>query len=321
MTEGLRIGRAGDLRERAAPAVPRGGTPARRRSGRRRMSDTPWPWLAPLIAMLAGLALYPLFYNIWLSFQEFDAASRGLEFVGSANWSQLFSDSRMWDAMQVTLLYSGICLALQVVLGMGIALLLDADEPGFGLLRGILTLTLVIPPAIAGMMFLLMEDAQFGLIPLALKALGIMEPNGAILSDPQLALWGVVLADTWQWTPFMVLIFLAGLRSLPSEPFEGAMIDGAGPIQIFWRLTLPMMWRVMAIAILIRGIDLFRMFDYVYVMTSGGPGTATYTLSLYAWQQTFSFINWGYGAALSLLTLFIIVVAANLFVKFSGLRW
>jgi multiple sugar transport system permease protein len=318
----LRIGRAGDLRNRASPAVPRGrGAISRRVGGRRYLTDTPWPWLAPLVVLLAGLAIFPLFYNIWLSFHEFVPSSRGLEYVGTANWSQLFADTRMWDSLQVTLLYSGICLALQVILGMAIALLLDADEPGFGLLRGVLTLTLVIPPAIAGMMFLLMEDAQFGLIPVMLKALGIMEPNGAILSDPSLALWGVVLADTWQWTPFMVLIFLAGLRSLPSEPFEGAMIDGAGPIQMFLRLTLPMMWRVMAIAILIRGIDLFRMFDYVYVMTSGGPGTATYTLSLYAWQQTFSFINWGYGAALSLFTLFIIVVAANLFVKYSGLRW
>ncbi|MCQ0986118.1 carbohydrate ABC transporter permease [Jiella marina] len=319
---GLQIAHAGDLTGRMAADVPPSMGGAARSTRRRKfLSDTPWPWLAPLITMLGVFALYPLFYNIWLSFQEFLPRRRSLEYVGFENWATMFADSRMWEALQVTLLYTGICLAIQIVLGMILALLLDSDAPGFGLLRGVLTLTLVVPPAITGMMFLLMEDPQFGLLPFVLKSLGIMDGSGAILSDPTLALWGVILADVWQWTPFMVLIFLAGLRALPKEPFESAMIDGANVFQTFTRLTLPMMWKVIAIAVLIRGIDLFRMFDYVYVMTSGGPGTATYTLSLYAWQQTFSFIKWGYGAALSLFTLFIIVVSANLFVWAAKLKW
>ena len=312
---GAGAGRGGP---RVALGTPSGAATLARR---RHLSDSPWPWLAPLIVLLAGLALYPLFYNIWLSFHEFVPRERGLAWVGTENWSRLWADERMWGSLWVTLRYTATCLVIQVALGMGIALLLDNDDPGFGLLRGVLTLTLVIPPAITGMMFLLLEDAQFGLIPYVLKGLGIMSGSGAILSSPTLALWGVMLADIWQWTPFMVLIMLAGLRALPKEPFEGAMIDGASAWQTFTRLTLPMMWRVIAIAVLIRGIDLFRTFDYVYVMTSGGPGTATYTLSLYAWQQTFSFIKWGYGATISLFALFIIVVAANLFVWVARLRW
>lgn len=296
-----------------------GGGKAARSGGY--ISDSPWLWLAPLVLMLLVFALYPLFYNIWLSFHEFVPRERGLAYVGTENWQRLFNDPRMWGALWVTLAYTGACLAIQVVLGMAIALLLDSDDKGFGLLRAILTLTLVIPPAITGMMFLLMEDAQFGLIPFTLRALGLMAPTGQILADPSRALAGVMLADIWQWTPFMVLIFVAGLRALPRDPFESAMIDGANPLQVFVRLTLPMMWKVIAIAVLIRGIDLFRTFDYVYVMTSGGPGTATYTLSLYAWQQTFSFIKWGYGASISLFALFIIVVAANIFVYFARLRW
>lgn len=271
--------------------------------------------------MLLAFALYPFFYNIWLSFHEFVPRRRALEYVGFENWQTLFDDPRMWGALWVTLTYTAICLTIQLILGMGIALLLDSDDRGFGILRAVLTCTLVIPPAITGMMFLLMEDAQFGLIPFTLRALGIMEPTGTILSNPDRALAGVMLADIWQWTPFMVLIFVAGLRSLPRDPFESAMIDGANALQIFWRLTLPMMSKVIAIAVLIRGIDLFRTFDYVYVMTSGGPGTATYTLSLYAWQQTFSFIKWGYGASISLFALFIILVVANIFVYFTRLRW
>ena len=297
------------------------GTGRPTRVPRRYLTDSPWIWLSPLIAMLAVFALYPFFYNIWLSFHEFVPRDRGLAYVGFANWEKLFDDPRMWGALWVTLAYTGMCLAIQLVLGMAIALLLDSDDPGFSLLRGVLTLTLVIPPAITGMMFLLMEDAQFGLIPYVLRAIGAMGPTGQILSDPDRALAGVMLADIWQWTPFMVLIFVAGLRALPKDPFESAMIDGANAFQIFYRLTLPMMGKVIAIAVLIRGIDLFRTFDYVYVMTSGGPGTATYTLSLYAWQQTFSFIKWGYGASISLFALFIIVVAANIYVYFTRLRW
>lgn len=285
------------------------------------ISDHPLPWLLPLIAILVVFALYPFFYNIWLSAHEFIPRKRGLEFVGLENWFKLFADPRMWNALWVTLFYTGFCLAVELTLGMAIALLIDSDDTGFGILRGLLTLTLVIPPAITGMMFLLMEDAQFGLIAWLLRDMGLIDPQTAILADSSLALWGVIVADIWQWTPFMVLIFVAGLRAIPSEPYESAMIDGAGAWQVFRRITLPMMGKVIAIAVLIRGIDLFRMFDYVYVMTSGGPGTATYTLSLYAWQQTFSFLKWGYGATLSLFALIIVLLVANLFVAIAKVRW
>lgn len=285
------------------------------------ISDHALPWLLPLLAMLLVFALYPFFYNIWLSFHEFVPRKRALEFVGFENWAKLFDDSRMWGALSITLLYTAGCLLIQLVLGLGIALLLDSDDPGYGFLRAMLTLTLVIPPAVTGMMFLLLEDAQFGLITYMLDQLGVLHHIGSILGNPATALIGVMLADIWQWTPFMVLIFLAGLRAMPQEPFESAVIDGASNWQIFRRLTLPMLGKVIAIAVLIRGIDLFRTFDYIYVMTSGGPGTATYTLSLYAWQQTFTFIKWGYGATISLFTLLVILVVANIFVLLTRLRW
>jgi len=290
------------------------------RAPRAMLSDHALPWLLPLIAMLVVFAVFPFFYNIWLSMHEFVPKRRALEWVGGANWVKLFADGRLWGALGTTLLYTAICLVIQLVLGLGIALLLDSDDPGFGFLRGVLTLTLVIPPAITGMMFLLLEDAQFGVFTYALKSIGLLGGQ-SILGNPATALAGVMLADIWQWTPFMVLIFLAGLRAMPTEPFESAVIDGASAWQIFRRLTLPMLSKVIAIAVLIRGIDLFRTFDYVYVMTSGGPGTSTYTLSLYAWQQTFSFINWGYGATISLFSLFVILIVANVFVYLTKLRW
>lgn len=285
------------------------------------ISDHPLPWLLPMIAVLLVFTIYPLIYNIWLSFHEYAPMKRRLVWVGTENWAKLWEDARLWQSLFVTFTYFFIALFFQVVLGMAIALLLDSEEPGFGILRGLLTLTLVIPPAVVGMMFLLMQDPEFGVMSYSLDWLGILDSTTPILSTPSLALAGVLVADIWQWTPFMVLIFLAGLRALPPEPYEAAMLDGASSWHTFRRLTLPMMNKVIAVAVLIRGIDLFRVFDYVFVMTSGGPGTATYTLSLYAWQQTFSFIKWGYGATISLLTLAIILIIANLFIWLAKVRW
>ena len=285
------------------------------------ISDSPIPWLAPLVALLVVFTIYPLFYNIWLSFHEYFPRKRAIQFVGMQNWQQLWEDTRFWSSLGVTFVYFAIALVFEIVLGMAIALLLDAELPGFGGLRAILSLTLVIPPAIAGMMFLLMEDAQFGVLTYILNSLGLLDKTTPILATSSTALGGVLVAEIWQWPPFMVLIFMAGLRSLPAEPYEAAMIDGASAFQMFRRLTLPMMSKVIAVAVLLRGIDLFRVFDYVFVMTSGGPGTATYTLSLYAWQQTFSFIKWGYGATLSLVSLAIIMVLANIFIRVFKVRW
>ncbi|MEM7047515.1 MAG: sugar ABC transporter permease [Pseudomonadota bacterium] len=285
------------------------------------ISDYPAVWLAPLVAILCAFAIYPLFYNIWLSFHEYAPFKRRIEFVGWENWIKLFQDERLIDSFSVTVTYFVIALTIQVVLGMALALLLDSDAPGYGFLRGVLTLTLVIPPAIVGMIFLLLEDPEFGIMSYALELLGLLDSTRPILARPETALAGVLVADIWQWTPFMVLIFIAGLRSLPSEPFEAALIDGAGWWMTFRRLTLPLMQKVIAVAVVIRGIDLFRVFDYVFVMTSGGPGTSTYSLSLYAWQQTFSFIKWGYGATISLLTLVTILVIANVFIYLTKVRW
>jgi multiple sugar transport system permease protein len=315
------MSRAAAIAARDAAAEAAAGPALARRLRRLVSSDAPLPWLAPLIAMLVVFTIYPLIYNVWLSFHEYAPMRRRLEYVGWRNWAQLWADARFWGAMSVTFTYFFVVLALQIVLGMAIALLLDTDERGFGFLRAMLTLTLVIPPAITGMLFLLLQDPKFGVLTYVLEGLSLISPTEPILGTPSTALIGVMLADVWQWTPFMTLIFLAGLRSLPPEPYEAAMLDGASTTQIFTRITLPLMSRVIAVAVLIRGIDLFRMFDYVFVMTSGGPGTATYTLSLYAWQQTFSFIKWGYGATLSLVSLALILLIANLFIKIAKVRW
>jgi multiple sugar transport system permease protein len=285
------------------------------------LSDHPFTWLAPLLAMLLVFAVFPLGYNIYLSFHEFVIFKRSLVYVGWENWAQLFNDSRLNTALYINFLYTIICLVTQLVLGFLIAMLLDSDDRSFGVMRALISLALVVPPAITGMMFKLMEDPQFGMIAWALDQLNILSRDIPILASPKLALAGVMVADIWQWTPFVTLIFLSGLRGLPKEPFESAMIDGASQWRITTRLTLPMLSKVIAVAILIRGIDLFRTFDYIFIMTSGGPGINTYTLSFYTWKQFAASLKWGYGATLSLLSLIIIQVLANLLIKFTKIRW
>lgn len=231
------------------------------------------------------------------------------------------SDDRVWDAVQVTFTYTGIALTLQLILGLSIALLLDSDRKGFGILRALMTLPLVVPPAVTGMMFLLMYDSSFGVISNALYSLNLLSPNAPILGTGSTALWGVIVADVWQWTPFMVLIMLAGLRALPTEPFEAASIDGASFFQSFIHLTLPMMSKIIALAVLIRGIDLFRIYDYVKVMTEGGPGTATETLTAYAGTVYFKSANFSYASTVALATLIVVLVTASLFIKLFKVRF
>jgi len=178
-----------------------------------------------------------------------------------------------------------------------------------------------VPPAVTGMMFLLMYDSSFGVISNSLYALNLLSPSAPILGTSDTALWGVIVADVWQWTPFMVLIMLAGLRALPREPFEAASIDGASGVQSFFFLTLPMMSKIIALAILIRGIDLFRIFDYVKVMTDSGPGTATETLTAYAGTVYFKSANFPYASAVALATLILVLIISSIFIKVFKIKF
>ncbi|WP_395685277.1 carbohydrate ABC transporter permease [Aestuariivirga sp.] len=278
-------------------------------------SESPFPWLFPAAALMAVFGIYPLLYAIGLSFYKKNAATRKMVFDIDHNWTKIMSDERVWNALFNTFVYTGVALVFQLVLGMLIALLLDSDRRGYGVLRALMTLPLVIPPAVTAMMFLLMLNGSFGVLSRGLIAMGLLPTGFSILGDASTAMAGVLLAEIWQWTPFMVLIMLAGLRSLPKEPFEAAAIDGANAVQTFFKLTLPMMSKVIAIAVLIRGIDLFRAFDYVKVMTDSGPGTATETLTSYAGRIYFGNADFPYASTVALLTLIIVIALSSAFMK------
>jgi multiple sugar transport system permease protein len=284
-------------------------------------SEHPFPWLLPITAMLVVFGVYPLLYAAWLSLYRRNPLTRQNVFNPGWNWSKLVADERVWDAVTHTLVYTGAALVIELVLGLLIALLLDSDRKGYGLLRALMTLPLVVPPAVTGMMFLLMLDGSFGVLSRGLYAIGLVSPANPILATGSTALMGVLLADIWQWTPFMVLIMLAGLRALPKEPYEAAAIDGATATQAFFKLTLPMLSKIIAIAVLIRGVDLFRIYDYVKVMTDSGPGTATETLTAYAGTIYFKNADFPYASAIALFTLVLVIVFSNIFIKIFRVRF
>jgi len=278
-------------------------------------AEHPFPWLFPAAALMTIFGIYPLVYAIGLSFFKKNAATRKMVLDFDHNWTKMLYDERVWNALYNTLVYTGLALAFQLVLGMLIALLLDSERKGYALLRALMTLPLVIPPAVTAMMFLLMLNGSFGVLSRGLIAMGLLPVGFSILGNANTALAGVLLAEIWQWTPFTVLIMMAGLRSLPKEPFEAAAIDGATAFQVFFKLTLPMMSKVIAIAVLIRGIDLFRAFDYVKVMTDSGPGTATETLTSYAGRIYFGNADFPYASTIALMTLIIVIVVSSVFMK------
>ncbi len=284
-------------------------------------TDSPWIWLAPVMLLLIVYTVYPLVFNVANSFREFDPDIHDFVWVGWSNWQALFRDTRALNALTVTFLFATFALAIELVLGMIIALVFDWQIYLKGLWQTLIVLPMVVPPTVTGLMFRLYEHSNFGVISWILYGLGILH-----LAEPLLggtgknALAGVMIPDIWQWTPFVALILLAGLKGLPEEPLEAAEVDGASAWQKFWYVKLPMLRGVLAVVILFRIIDLFRLFDYVYVMTSGGPGQRTETLSYYAYQN-YIFIHWGYAAVLGVAIVVLVTIVTNIYMRLAKVRF
>lgn len=283
--------------------------------------ELPWLWMAPAVLLLVVYSIYPLIFNIFTSFQEFNPMSHSFQWVGLKNWAYIFQDERTLNALKNTFSYMGMALAFELVVGMAIALLFDSKIYLKGLWQTLIILPMVTPPAVAGLIFRLLEHSDFGVISWVLYGVGILQRSEPLLGGTgKWALPAVLLVDVWQWTPFCILIFLAGLKSLPSETLEAAEVDGASGWQKFWLIILPLMRSVVAIVILFRVIDLYRLFDYIYMMTMGGPGNRTETISFYAYR-TYSFIEWGHTAVIAIVVLALIWVTTNLYIRFFHVEW
>lgn len=285
-----------------------GGVP-RAPSARHRRGRRAFRWmLTPALLFVAAMVGFPLLYAIWLGFQSFRFGTPP-HFAGLANYAHVLHSAGFWNGLRVTLELYVVALALQLGLGLYLALLLNRVRRLRGLVRTLLVSPFVMPPVVVGMMWLVILDPTLGVANWLLQALGL--PPALWLASPDWVLAVVAVIDTWQWAPFVALIVLAGLQTLPADVFEAAAIDGARGVARFWHVTLPLLRPSLITAATLRSVDLLRYFDIIYITTEGGPGHASETLNIYAFKQGFVFLDIGYATAL-MITLTLIVFGAVL---------
>lgn len=263
---------------------------------------------APAILFTLALIAFPLCYTVWLGFQKVQLGG-GETFVGGANYARMVSDPVFWSGLQVSIVLYLVSLALQLVVGTYLALLLFNAKRMPGPLRALLISPFMLPPVVAGMMFLVILDPSIGAANYLLQSAGL--PPSDWLASPQWVVPTIALIDTWQWAPYVALIVLGGLQSLPPSVYEAAQIDGASPGRTFRRITLPLLLPTLATATILRSVDLLRFFDIIFITTQGGPNDASNTLNIYGFRVGFEFFQFGYAAALAV-TLTAIVLGAVL---------
>ena len=257
--------------------------------------------VAPSIFLLLLVGVFPLLYLIMVSFQGITMTENNTDFVGLQNYAYLAKDTRMWQALGHTMIFLLIALPIELLLGLAMAQLFLDKLPGRQIFIALLVLPVVISPIVAGATWSLMFDNRFGPINQIIGWIVGKDMPLLWTFNPHLVYPAILVAEIWQWTPFMFLLLLAALANVDKSQLEAAAIDGAGYWRTFRKIVLPSIWPVMAIALLIRALDLFRLFDIVWALTQGGPGTMTETISMFTYVQGFRQFETSYTAAVALL--------------------
>jgi ABC-type sugar transport system permease subunit len=279
----------------------------------RREARLAWALLAPLVVVLMLVAVGPLAASVWESFHRHDLRMPWLDrpWIGAANYVAAVADPRLLDALAHTFLFAIVSVALEIVCGLALALALDRVRRGRGAARVIVLMPWALPTVVAALVWRFMFETGTGVV----GALGIPGLQRAWLSDPVLAWVPILLADTWKSTPFVTLLLLTGLQAIDPALHEAARMDGAGPWRRFVTITLPLLRPALIVAGIFRLLDAFRVFDLVYVLTGGGPGTATEVVSLYAFTTLFQDLRFGYGSALTVITFGITFLLALAYIR------
>jgi len=277
-------------------------------------------FLLPCIITLLAITIFPLVYSLSISLTNYELG-RPIEirFVGLENyWTILFKDSRFLIAITNTFIFVASTITIQFFFGLALALVLNRSFRGRSFIVAVVLLPMMIVPVATGYIWWMLYDVSYGPFNYILEAARLTTHEAPIkwLADPSLSLLGVIITDCWQYAPFMMLVLLAGLQSIPAEPYEAAQIDGASRWQTFRHVTLPLLRSAIAVAILIRTIDAFKIFDLVYLMTYGGPGTSSEVASFYTYLNGFRFFKMGYASALSYVILLIVALFTTIFLRF-----
>ncbi|MGF1478044.1 MAG: carbohydrate ABC transporter permease [Cyanophyceae cyanobacterium] len=277
---------------------------------RKQEQRTGWLLLTPALLLLAVVFVYPIARAFWLSlFAENLGTNLQPIFAGFANYGRMIGDGRFWQSLQNTAVFTVASVVLELLLGLGIALVLNQAFRGRGTVRTIAIIPWALPTAVMGLAWAWIFNDQFGVVNDLLQRLGVIDDGINWLGEPALAMLALVVADVWKTTPFISIILLAGLQSISADLYEAHAIDGANPWQSFYQITLPLLMPQLLIALLFRFAQAFGIFDLVQVMTGGGPAGATETVSIYIYSTVMRYLDFGYGAALVVVT-FLLLVAA-----------
>ncbi|MBA2536248.1 MAG: sugar ABC transporter permease [Actinobacteria bacterium] len=277
----------------------------------------PYLLLAPAVLVALAVFVYPVLDGIRASL-HFYRFGRALDYVGFENYRDVLADERFRDALWVTLKFVFLAVSIETVLGLALALLCARELRFIRLARTVLIVPMIVTPVVVGIVFRLIYASDVGLVTALSESFGGDQVQ--ILSREGTAFIGLVALDVWEWTPLMFLILLAGIQSLPVEPFEAARVDGAGSWRVFVDHTLPMLAPVLAVAIVLRTIDAFTTFDQVFVLTRGGPGTATQLISIYGYNTAFKFQQTGFAAAMLFMVALVVLAFAALAVRLMRRR-
>ena len=287
-------------------------TPSKTRADR-----TKFLFIGPAVFWILAFTIFPLLYALYTSLYSFRFGQR-FGFAGLENFARLFADSNLLSSLRLTLIFVVGTVTVQMVLGVALALLLSREIRGSNVIRGVATLPLFATPVAVGYLAITLYYERNGPLNSLIRALG--GEGIPWLSDPFWALVSVILVDIWQWTPFVFLITLAGLQSLPSELYDAAKVDGGSALQNFRFLTLPLLAPLLWLILLLRMVEAFRVFDIPVSLTLGGPGRATEVYSLYTYRTALRFFDHGYAAAQGILLLVIVMTIVTLiFTRVRGL--
>ncbi len=264
----------------------------------------------PALGLLGIIVLFPIIYNVVMSLNSwFVASGKGPQWIWFKNYISLFHDERFWNSLKVTFVFSLGALTVEVFLGTVLALFLNREFKGKGLVKLIFLFPIAATPVAVSLIWGMMYNYDLGIINIFLHTFGIKPLLW--LASPRVVIPALIITDTWQWTPLIMLIVLASLESLPSDPFESAKVDGANIFQVMYHITIPMVRPAIVVAAMIRSIDAIKTFDMIYVMTQGGPDIASENLNLYIFQTGFSYFRMGAASSLAIV-LFVLVLGVNI---------
>ncbi len=263
-------------------------------------------FIGPSIFMLILLRLFPVLYTFFLSFQSWSLI-QGLppRFIGFENYFRIFNDYKFWESLSTTVKFTFLVVPVEFIIGFGIALLLNHINKLRNFLTSIIIMPMMIIPVVVGVLWRMIFQQEVGVLNYLLNLIGINAVNW--LGEQHIALTSIGIVDIWQWTPFMILILLAGLQTLPGELYEAASIEGANTWQTFRFITIPLIRPIFLVALIMRSMDAIRIFDTIFVLTEGGPGNATDVLSIMTFRSGFRYFDMGYTAALTIIFLLLIL--------------